>query len=268
MTIRNAPASSVELASLALDLVAVLGRQSAEVLVPRGGQGQEGRHAVLVVGLLDGEIRGGRGIAQQPEPRPVFGQAAEIGVTPIAAREQGRPQLLRHRVLPVGEPDGTHVVGDLGPAEEPERLTDALERDRADLGAVVLLGEGEQQVIGRLPELLPVELQVRGRVEERAAGVGLHELVPPAPMEVSPVLAEHDVHVLDMLRNGELTNDARRRGVSRDQAHGFPEHGTPCGGRVTSCHRRPLRLRRPRTRRLRTRSSPSLRGSRRSCRRS
>ncbi len=119
-----------QLACLALDLVAGLRRQRCQIPIPGGGQRQERRHPVLVVGLLDGEPRGVRGVAEESEPWLVLGQPAEIGVAPVVAREQRGPELLGHRILSLGEADGPHVVGDLGATEEPQRLADALERAR------------------------------------------------------------------------------------------------------------------------------------------
>ena len=51
-----------------------------------------------------------------------------------------------------------------------------------------------------LAELLPVELQVVGRVEERARRVGVDELGPVPGVEVPPVLGEGDPHRRPMLR--------------------------------------------------------------------
>src|SRR5206468_13093393 len=96
--------------------------------------------------------------------------------------------------LCIGDPDRAHVVGHLGPAEETEGLADPFERDGGDLGAVVLLGEGQQQMIRRLAELLPVDLQEGGPMEDRARRVALDQLGPVPPLEVAAVLAEDDAH--------------------------------------------------------------------------
>jgi hypothetical protein len=88
----------------------------------------------------------------------------------------------------------SHVVGDLGAPEEPQGLPDPLERHGSDLGAVVLLRERQQEVIGRFAELLPIELQVRRGMEDRAGRVHIDELGPTAPVEITPVLGEGDPH--------------------------------------------------------------------------
>ena len=92
------------------------------------------------------------------------------------------------------ERDGPEVVGDLGAPEEAKRASDPLERDGPDLRAVVGFGEGQQEVVGRLAELLPVELQEPRQMEEGAGRVGAHEVGPVPPLEVPPVLTEHDPH--------------------------------------------------------------------------
>src|SRR4029450_8407030 len=102
-------------------------------------------------------------------------------------------KLLRDVRAGLGHCDGSHVVGDLGPAEEPQRAVETFERHRADL-LPVLLGEREQQVVGQTRELLPVQLQEGGRVEDGAGRVGRDERRPVTPGEVPRVLAEDDVH--------------------------------------------------------------------------
>ena len=136
-----------------------------------------------------------------------------------------------------GSADRSHVVGDLGAAEEPQRRPDPFERHRADLRSVVVLREREQQVLGRLAELLPVELQVVRRVEERARRIRVDERRP-------------------VRGRGSPAGPQRRRCARRPML------------RVTTTRRRRHRRRRPRSRHPRSRSSRRTPASTRSCLRS
>ena len=93
----------LELLRLPLDLVAELRRQALEVGVPRRREGKDRRHAVLVLGLLDAEPRGGGGVAQEREPGVVLGEATQVGGGPVLPGQERRPELLRDRVLAPGE---------------------------------------------------------------------------------------------------------------------------------------------------------------------
>ncbi len=180
------PGFGLELRRLALDLVPELRRQAREVRVPRRRERQERRDAVLILRLLDLEPGVRRRIAQRRQPRVVLAQPAEVGARPIVPiperLEQGTCGLLAHR----RETDRPHVVGHLRPPEEPEHVPHPFERDRGAQRPVVLLGEAQEQVLGRLAELLPVELQVGRPMEERPASG------PPRRGVSSPVAGSHD----------------------------------------------------------------------------
>ena len=187
------PDLGLQATRLALDLVAELGRQTLEVPRVRTGQGEEGRDPVLIVEDLGREPLRRSRLDEQAEPRLVLREAAEIGLDPVVRPRERREQFLRDGGSSLGQPDRSHVVGHLGPAEEPQRPLQAFERDRADL-VPVLLGEREQEVVGQVGELLPVELEEGGRVEDGAGRVGRDERRPVTPGEVPRVLAEDDVH--------------------------------------------------------------------------
>jgi len=79
----------------------------------------------------------------------LFGELFGLVVGGRPARHQRRLELLRDRLLRVGNADRPHVVGDLRAAEESQRRPDPFERDGSDLCPVVFLGERQQEVLRR-----------------------------------------------------------------------------------------------------------------------
>ena len=104
---------------------------------------------------------------EELQPWLVLGQAAQVGLRPVVGAAERREQLLRDGGPCLRQRDGAHVVGHLGPAEEPQGPVEPLERHRTHL-VPVLLGERQQQVVRLVRELLPVDLQEARRVEERS----------------------------------------------------------------------------------------------------
>ena len=105
-----------------------------------------------------------------------------------------RPQFLRDLLLRRRLADRAHVVGHLGATEEPKRVAHPLEGDGRHLAAFLLLRERQQQVVGRLTELFPIELQEGRSMEDRPGRIDARQLGPITSLEVTGVLAEDHTH--------------------------------------------------------------------------
>ena len=114
---------------------------------------------------------GPKGVFMVPGMEIFFRRLGETFCRPGVFRLAGRPEIVRH----------------LRATEESKGVVDPFERNRGDLGASFVLAEREQQVVGLLAELFPVELQEVRCVEDRAGRIEPDELAPIPAQEVAGV---------------------------------------------------------------------------------
>ncbi len=206
---------------LAADLVPKLPLERLEIGIVGAGEGKHGGHAVLADLDVDRGITGCAG--QGGEPRPVLGQRAEVRRLPIIPGGQASQQLLCGGLARLRGPHRPHVVRDVEPPEKREQTVAQVECRRPD-PLRALAEQGDVEAVA--PELLPVELQVVGRVEERRLRVRPVEVGPLARREHRGIVGPFEGHSRHGISGGGL---ARRRAAGENWVSGPAR--TACDGR-------------------------------------